>query len=221
MVEEMDSHLRFQRGVTLLGGGGFTEDQLKESLKLAPELVSADGGANHLASGEYIPKYIIGDCDSVKDVRKWESKGTKIFKIPDQNSTDFDKCLQNINAPKFICIGFASERLDHFLAVCSSLVNYRQPILVMGKRDLIFHLPNRFKIDLPIHSRISLYPLKKINSISSKGLKYSLDGIMFSPTDRIGTSNSSVNNQIEISYSGDGMLVILSSQHLEKVWRLF
>ena len=221
MVGEKDRKINFQRAVTLLGGAGFSEDELKKSLRLAPELVAADGGANFLRHGKHIPAYILGDFDSVEGIKKWESQGTKIFKIAEQNSTDFEKCIRSIKAPKFICLGFANERLDHFLAVCSALIKSNKPIFILGNRDLIFHLPTKFNFELPIHSRVSLYPLKEISSMSSKGLKYPLGGIKFSPADRIGTSNLSVCNEIEISYEGGGMLVILSKEHLEKIWKLF
>ena len=221
MGSEKHRKLNFQRGVTLLGGAGFSKDELKQSLRLAPELVAADGGANYLKYGKYIPAYIIGDCDSVEGIKKWESKGAKILKITEQDSTDFEKCIRNIIAPKFICLGFANERLDHFLAVCSALIKSKKPIFILGNRDLIFHLPAKFKFELPINSRISLYPLREISSMSSKGLKYQLKGIKFSPADRIGTSNLSVCNEIEISYKGGGMLAIISKEHLEKIWKLF
>ena len=221
MVGKKDRKLNFQRAVTLLGGAGFSEDELEKSLTLAPELVAADGGANFLKHGKHIPAYIVGDFDSVKDIKKWASKGTKIFKIAEQYSTDFEKCIRIIKAPKFICLGFANERLDHFLAVCSALIKSNKPIFILGNRDLIFHLPTKFNFELPIHSRVSLYPLKEISSMSSKGLKYPLGGIKFSPADRIGTSNLSVCNEIEISYEGGGMLAILSKEHLEKIWKLF
>ena len=86
---------------------------------------------------------------------------------------------------------------------------------------MIFHVPTKFNFQLPIHSRISLYPLREISSMSSKGLKYPLKGIKFSPVDRIGTSNLSICNEIEVSYEGGGMLAILSKEHLENIWKLF
>ncbi len=221
MIAKRDKKLNFPRAVTLLGGAGFSEDELKKSLRLAPELVAADGGANFLKYGKYIPAYIVGDFDSVEDIKKWESKGTKILKIAEQDSTDFEKCIRSINAPKFICLGFANERLDHFLAVCSALIRSNKPIFILGNRDLIFHLPTKFNLELPIHSRVSLYPLREINSMNSKGLKYPLKGIKFSPANRVGTSNLSVCDEIEISYEGGGMLAILSKEHLEKIWKLF
>ena len=101
------------------------------------------------------------------------------------------------------------------------MIKSKKPIFILGNRDLIFHLPTKFKFELPIHSRISLYPLREISSMSSKGLKYQLKGIKFSPSDRIGTSNLSVCNKIEISYEGGGMLAIISKEHLEKIWKLF
>ncbi|KAF8249832.1 thiamine pyrophosphokinase [Wilcoxina mikolae CBS 423.85] len=67
--------------------------------------VCADGGANRLYDSlnpdervKFLPDSIIGDLDSLRgDVRSfYESQGVKITKDPDQDSTDFGKCMKYI-----------------------------------------------------------------------------------------------------------------------------
>ena len=119
------------------------------------------------------------------------------------------------NRKKIIALGFMDERQDHFLAVCSSLVKNRRVIFVVGKRDVIFHLPNDFSIKLPVNSRISLFPLNEIKTVEAVGLKYPVENLKFSPMGKIGTSNISTSENIRISYQGSGMLGIFSSRHLD------
>ena len=214
MSNKLIEELELGDNVTLVGGGGFSKTLLSESLILADDLVAADGGANFLPT-QSVPKYIIGDLDSVVSSKKWVEKGSKLVRIDDQDSTDFEKCISAIKSKKIIALGFMDQRLDHFLAACNSLVRSKRQIFLIGKRDIIFHLPNEFSIKLPINSRVSLFPFEDIKNVEAAGLKYPVEGICFSPIGKIGTSNVSTAENIKISYKGSGMLGIFSSQYLD------
>ena len=206
--------LLLKDNVTLVGGAGFSKTLLSRSLTLTEDLVAADGGANFLPK-HLVPKYIIGDLDSIVSPAKWVGKGSKLIKINDQDSTDFDKCISAIKSKKIIALGFMDQRLVHFLAVCTSIVRHKRLIFLVGQRDIIFHLPNDFCIKLPINSRVSLFPFKEINTVEAVGLKYPVEDTIFSPIGKIGTSNVSTGENIRISYKGSGMLGIFSNRHLD------
>ena len=214
MSKKLIEELELKDNVTLVGAAGFSKTLLSRSLILTDDLVAADGGANFLPK-HLVPKYILGDLDSIASPEKWVEKGSKLIKINDQDSTDFDKCISAIKSKKIIALGFMEQRLDHFLAVCNSLVRHKRLIFLVGKRDIIFHLPNEFSIKLPIHSRVSLFPFKEINTVKAVGLKYPVEDTIFSPIGKIGTSNVSTSENIKISYKGSGMLGIFSSRHLD------
>ncbi len=214
MSNKMIKPLKLKEDVTLVGGAGFSKNLLSRSLALTEDIVAADGGANFLPVC-LVPKYILGDLDSIVFPEKWIEKGSKLIKMSDQDSTDFDKCISVIKSKKIIALGFMDQRLDHFLAVCSSLVKLRRSIFLVGKRDVIFHMPNDFSIKLPINSRVSLFPLNEIKTVQAVGLKYPVENLNFSPMGKIGTSNISTSENIRISYKGSGMLGIFSSRHLD------
>ena len=214
MSNKLIKPLELKENVTLVGGAGFSKNLLSRSLALTEDIVAADGGANFLPVSA-VPKYILGDLDSVVSPEKWIEKGSKLIKMSDQDSTDFDKCISVIKSKKIIALGFTDQRLDHFLAVCSSLVKLRRWIFLVGKRDVIFHIPNDFSIKLPINSRVSLFPLNEIKTVQAVGLKYPVETLNFYPMGKIGTSNISTSENIRISYQGSGMLGIFSSRHLD------
>ena len=219
MSNKLIEALELGDNVTLVGGAGFSKTLLSESLILADDLVAADGGANFLPT-QSVPKYIIGDLDSIVSPEKWVERGSKLVRIDNQDSTDFDKCISAIKSKKIIALGFMDQRLDHFLAACNSLVRCKRQIFLIGKRDIIFHLPNEFSIKLPINSRVSLFPFEDIKNVQAVGLKYPVEDVSFSPIGKIGTSNVSTSENIKISYKGSGMLGIFSSRYLDIFYNL-
>ena len=203
------------RSVTIMGGAGFSELDLKICSVHAPTLVAADGGANYVNEEQYHIDYIIGDLDSVENKTLWESQGTTIIKISEQETTDFEKCLYSVNAHFYFCLGFIGGRADHFLAVCSSVIKYHfKKIILVGNHDVIFHVPRLFEIDLPIETRLSLFPMRKITAINESGLRWPLSGLEFNPVDRVGTSNITEERKIKMSFSDEGMLMILPNHCL-------
>ena len=212
----------YNQPVTILGGAGFSKKDLTECLSAASILIAADGGANFLEEKTYNLDYIVGDLDSLNNGAYWESHGTTLIKINEQETTDFEKCLYSINAPTYFCIGFIGRRVDHFLATCSILVKYCfKDIILIGSQDIIFHIPKKFEMDLPVGTRLSLFPMSQISGLGSRGLKWSISGLEFHPSKRIGTSNQTSSDRVEIDLSGDGMLIILPRSCLTYVKNFF
>ena len=106
--------------ITLVGGSELNSIDLFACLKMAPNLVAVDGGANKLRSLNIIPKYIIGDMDSVKNLTYFVDRNAKIIHIPEQQTTDFDKSLRTFCNSKYIlALGFMGKSSDHSLAAFS------------------------------------------------------------------------------------------------------
>jgi len=197
-----------QHGVTLVGGAGFADDDLKLALSLAPCLVAADGGANGLADAGHIPQAIIGDIDSLRDDLHHRMQA-RIHKIDEQDSTDFDKCLANIDAPYVLALGFAGARLDHTLASMSSLVRFGSSrVLLLTEHDICFVAPPQLELDTTMGQRVSLFPMGRCAGRST-GLHWSIDGLDFAPSGVIGTSNMAVSTRVTLEFDTPRMLVLL------------
>ena len=170
------------QSVTILGGGDFSDGDLDDCLTFGRTLISADGGANGVDANKYKPDYIIGDLDSLRNKNFWKATGSKLIKIEEQDTTDFEKCLYSVHADSYFCVGFIGRRADHFLSVCSSIVKYhRKKVILVGNHDIIFHVPRIFEICLPVNTRLSLYPLQEVCGIEDFGLKWSISSIKFNP----------------------------------------
>ena len=73
----MEEKFNFQcRAVTIVGGAGFSSEDLNICLAKSSTLISADGGVNSLDENNYQVDFIIGDLDSVTNKQAWESRGT-------------------------------------------------------------------------------------------------------------------------------------------------
>ncbi len=212
----MQSRLQENRAVTLVGGGAVNESDLSMALGMAPRLVAADGGANHCARLGHLPEQVIGDLDSL-DPELREALGERVLYVPDQNSTDLDKCLARIAAPFVLALGFDGARLDHTLAAMTSLVGHgRARVVMIAAQDIVFLAPPRLDLPLPVGARVSLYPLGLVRG-RSDGLQWPIEGIDFYPEAQVGTSNRANADRVVIEVDRPAMLVLLERSSLEQV----
>ncbi len=206
------------RPLTLLGGGPVREGVLAEALTLAPELVAADGGADHPLPAGAVLRAVIGDLDSVRDPAALRSRGVPVHGIADQNSTDLEKCLSAVRAPLILGLGFTGARTDHHLAAMNALVRHRgAPLVLLDAFDLCFHARGKVALDLETGCRVSLFPMAPVRVRAAQGLRWSPEGLAFQPDGRIGTSNEALGGPMSLEADGPGLLVILPQSALRQV----
>lgn len=201
-------------GITLAGAGTIAPADWTEALALAPVLVAADGGADAALAAGHMPEAVIGDFDSLSPAARAAIPAPRLHHVPEQNSTDFEKCLTRIRARFVLAIGFVG-RLDHTLAALSVMARVAQPpVLLLAQEDVAFLAPPRLDLDLPVGTRFSLWPLGHASGRST-GLHWAIDGIVFQPAGRVGTSNRTTG---PVSMTMDGpMLVLLPREALPGV----
>ena len=201
--------------MTLVGGGGVAAADITESLRLAPRLVAADGGADAALAAGRIPEAVIGDMDSLTDGARHAIPASRRHEVTEQETTDFDKCLRLIEAPLILALGFLGGRLDHGMAALSGLMRARgRRCLLIGHEDVAFHCPPSLTLNLPAGSRVSLYPLAPVR-VSASGLAWPLDALDLAPGGRLGTSNAASGGAVSITPAAPGLLVILPREARE------
>jgi thiamine pyrophosphokinase len=199
--------------VTLVGGGPVSQALLRATQQMAPALVAADGGARACLRAGLMPDAVIGDFDSLTAADRAAIPADRLHHLAEQDTTDFDKALRSIAAPLVLALGFAGARVDHGLAVFNALVRHAdRPCIVIGSRDVIFHLPPRVTLALQAGDRISLFPLGRVTGRST-GLTWPIDGLAFAPDGMIGTSNRAT-GPVTLSIDRPGMLCILPRARL-------
>lgn len=175
--------------LTLVGGGEACVGDLNEALTIAPTCVAADAGAL-LALKAGVPlAALIGDFDSISETALAQIPKDRQFKIDEQDTTDFDKALRNLDTPLVIGVGFCGGRLDHQLAVLHSLVRYahRRCILV-AQSQIVLLAPPELEVATVPGDVVSIFPLGPTQG-RSDGLEWPIDGLDLNPLSQIGTSN--------------------------------
>ena len=219
-MTDPDVIFRFSDPVTLIGGGELCLDALAMSRTLAPQLVAADGGANHFSECMDELSAVIGDLDSLERPELWRRElKEKLVEIVEQDTTDFEKCLYSVEAPYFLAVGFLGGRHDHSLAATHILLKRsHQRVVLLNRQEVLFLMPRHWRISLPLGSRVSLFPLKESIAEISRGLRWPIDGLTMEAGAQIGTSNEVASPVVEIELRGQkrwsDLIVSLDRLHL-------
>ncbi len=201
--------------VTLVGGGPLGRADLDWALARTDLAIAADGGAAALLAAGRCPDAVIGDMDSIDAEAAARIPPERRHEIAEQDSTDFEKCLQRIAAPMVLGLGFLGGRTDHALAALSCLARLRPSCLLVGEESAAFAAPPEIALDLPPGSWLSLFPFAPVTG-RSEGLRWPIEGIAFAPAGTIGTSNA-VTGPVRLAFDGPGMVVLVPGAAREAV----
>lgn len=118
----------------IVANGAFPKRKyLRELIANAHTLIACDGAIHNLLKYEYVPNYIIGDCDSLSlELRQIYAK--QVIVGHDQNTNDLTKAMQfvlkKLKLNTIIILGATGLREDHTLANIALLAYYYN---LMGK----------------------------------------------------------------------------------------
>ena len=209
--------LKFSAPVCLVGGGMLTREMLDEAHAVAPVLVAADGAADQLAKFGVMPDAVIGDMDSISDLERWQDACT-VLQIDEQDSTDFGKCLYATEAPFYVAVGFTGKRIDHLLAVFSTMLSMpEKTVILVGEVEVAALVPGGTVIEISqkVGAAVSIYPLVPVTGTVSEGLKWSIEGLSMKAGQQVGTSNEASSLRVSMGFDRDGALLMLERQYLD------
>jgi len=177
-------------------------------------IIAADGGANKLREYSIDPDVIIGDFDSVslEVLNYYKKTNTEIFKISEQETTDFEKALNfciNKKIKKLTVFGAVSERPDHTLNNFSILKRFRRSIDVtlFSNEFEIYFIKSFTLFNYKINNTVSLIPFPKAVSVITEGLKYKLYEEDLELGKREGSLNVSNAKKIKVSLKKGDLLI--------------
>ena len=202
--------------VTLIGAGDLSQNTLNAALTVTDKIIAADGGASLALRFGVTPDVVIGDMDSIDPQVQAEFDAANVYPVSEQDSTDFEKVLQRVDAPVYVAVGFLGARVDHQLACFTALTRHPdKKIILLGEVDVVFLAPARVAMPLMADTRVSLYPMGSVCG-SSTGLNWPIDGLKFAPNGQIGTSNHAT-GPVELKVDAPLMLVVLPADQFSCV----
>jgi thiamine pyrophosphokinase len=222
--------IQSHRSVIFLNGI-LPDKKILKCINPSAKLISADGAYYKMEKAyDLIPDFIIGDGDS-KTFEKKSSK-SKVIKIPNQNLTDFEKCLlfaKEKNIVPSLILGINGGEIDHIFGnVLAMLKHFEKDSFFFldtfeNDNDQIgikFGMPiskGKINIKLRKKSKISFLILSDV-VLSTKGLKWELDNshLKLDGTMPIRNENTSKEISIDIK-NGKAMLVLDVSDFLQSL----
>ena len=177
-------------------------------------VIAADGAARHLQALSITPDIIIGDFDSFKSIPK-EWKKVELIKYPKQKDVTDGELAINLavekGASEIDIIGLTGGYLDHTLANLELLKFIPKNIKVtsFSEDETVYRITGQRTIQAMAGDRLSILNLVGTPKIKTTGLKYNLDNsVLKSPTH--GISNEAKGNKINVSISGEGMIMLIA-----------
>ncbi|OLL23189.1 Thiamin pyrophosphokinase 1 [Neolecta irregularis DAH-3] len=188
---------------------------------IASVRVAADGGGNRLYETfeekerlEFIPEYIVGDLDSLKqEVQEWyQAQGTQVKEHEDQDLTDFDKSLLQIDEAisktcDVVVLSGNGGRTDQVFANINILYRHQRRIFLITEESITFVVRKGSSVILTpcriFGKTCGLIPTGKPSIISTTGLKWNLDQMHSEFGGMVSTSNVIVEEEVTVNCTED------------------
>ena len=169
----------------ILNGQMPTDDTIINQITNSDYIIAVDGSANKLFDLEIIPDVIIGDLDSLQNIK---NKDIELVETPDQNKTDFRKTLEwciKKNILNISIFGISGESEDHFLGNYYTLSDFGEKISWKAFTDFSVISPcvGNKKFESFKGQKVSLFCMKGSSTVNSENLEYPLQTYHLKPSD--------------------------------------
>jgi len=169
----------------ILNGQMPTDDTIINQITNSDYIIAVDGSANKLFDLEIIPDVIIGDLDSLQNIK---NKDIELVETPDQNKTDFRKTLEwciEKNILNISIYGISGESEDHFLGNYYTLFDFGEKISWKAFTDFSVISPclGNKEFESFTGQKVSLFCMKGSSVVNSENLEYRLQSYQLEPSD--------------------------------------
>jgi len=199
-------------------------EEYKSVIEDSDLIICADGGANYAYEMGLIPRYIVGDMDSIRpEVKEFFAlHQVTLKKYPRRKDfTDTQLALslvEELGADEVVLLGTLGKRLDHTLSNLYSGIE----LAMMGKQvihyspDCVVYLTSRrLVIEGNKGDVVSVLPLsEKALGVCEKGFEYPLENVVLEKKNPYTVSNTLTGKKGEISLD-EGILAVFHFLQLD------
>ena len=169
----------------ILNGQMHTDNTIINQITNSDYIIAVDGSANKLFDLEITPDVIIGDLDSLLNIK---NEDIELVETPDQNKTDFRKTLEwciKKNILNISIFGISGESEDHFLGNYYTLSDFGEKISWKAFTDFSVISPcvGNKKFESFKGQKVSLFCMKGSSTVNSENLEYPLQSYHLKPSD--------------------------------------
>jgi thiamine pyrophosphokinase len=181
-------------------------------------IICADGGFRACRKAGLLPDLLIGDFDSISDMRDIPGSVELVALSPDKNYTDSWHAAEEglgRGFRRFLLFGMLGGRLDHTLANLGLLAWLKErgaeALLTDGSTEARA-LTGSGSITLPNRPGcyFSLLALSPCEGVAVAGAKYSLSDYPLTATDQRAVSNEFAGRRVTVSQRA-GVLIVMSA----------
>lgn len=202
--------------IIILANGDFpTHPTPLGLLRSGLRIVCCDGAAQKLISSGIVPAVIIGDMDSL-DPELQEIYSERIIRVSSQEANDLTKAFIHtltLQPSKIYILGATGFREDHTLGNISLLSQYHQNALtgieMITDTGKFIPISKTHTFHVPAGSSVSVFSLDSDIKISSSGLQYPLDEVVFDSWWKA-TLNITVKNYFTLNFVKGRVIVYIA-----------
>lgn len=204
------------KSVVILADGEFPSHTVPLNiLRNTETIICCDGAAAKLMHFGIIPTAIVGDMDSL-DPKLQQKHKDLIHRNADQETNDLTKAFEyslTLKPDKIIILGATGAREDHSLGNISLLSlfldNADAELEMFTNTGRFIAIKTTSTIHLPIGSQVSVFSLDTEISISSQGLRYPLNNVLFDSWWK-GTLNETAEESFTLNFNSGRVLLYMA-----------
>lgn len=177
-------------------------------------IIAADGAADYLHKANIIPKYIVGDMDSISpNTLNFFFERTNFLHISDQETNDFEKAVNHamcINLKNLLIVGINGGLYEHALNNWSVLAKLSKQtnLCILDDNRYAFSISKSTEIKLTKGEIVSIIPQTKVKLIT-KNLKWNLNSEILELGVREGARNIAISENVSLEViEGDALIFI-------------
>jgi thiamine pyrophosphokinase len=200
----------------IANGESCSFELMGELLEWSPLVVVLDSAIHRVLELNIKVDVLLGDFDRDFDAEKVREQQypIEIVHTPDQDKTDLEKAFEYLikrGFPAVNVVWATGRRADHTITNITNIVRFREQlkIVILDDYSKIFLLPQNYEKWYPKGTPISLIPIGKVDGITTKNLKYSLDNESLTMGYRTGSSNEvAEDGMIKITHQEGNLLMM-------------
>lgn len=174
-------------------------------------ICATDGSCDTLLAHQIEPNIVCGDFDSISNL----PTKAAVLETPNQDFTDFEKCLDVLFDKGFIAIdvyGASGKEQDHFLGNLHSALVWKDRLELTFFDDYGSYrfIPNDYEVRNIKDKTVSLVPFPKASGVVTKGLEFPLTNEDLEMGTRIGIRNKAISNQIAVRFTTGNLILFIS-----------